>query len=88
MLAATAGTYYFWGSPQGDKHRERISKWAKEARHDLVDELKNIKEMSKDSYDKISERVIEKYKKFQKKSPKEFLRLVKDVKGYWDSLID
>ncbi len=86
LLAAALGAYYFFGKEEGEKHRQETMEWMNKAKRDLIAELKDLKEISAEKYEEVSDQVIEKYRKFQEENPKEFELLVKELKGHWSRI--
>ena len=85
LLAAALGAYYFFGK-EGEKHRDDTLEWMDNAKRELIRELKDLKEVSQENYDRVSADVIERYRKFEKENPKEFALLVKELKGHWSRI--
>jgi hypothetical protein len=83
--AAAAGTYFFTGK-KGAKNRAKVSKWADDAKNDVVKQLKSMKQVTQKSYGEAVDTVVEQYKKAKKIDPTELLALAGELKGHWDSI--
>lgn len=77
--AAAATAYYFFGK-NGKAHRKTAAAWAKKAKHEAAAELKKLKSFTPEDYSKTVNKVIAKYKKFQKQHPAEFAALSNELK--------
>ena len=50
-LAAAAGAYYFYGSPQAAKNRKTMKSWAVKAKGEVMEHLEEMKTMQKSIVD-------------------------------------
>jgi gas vesicle protein len=83
--AAAAGTYFF-GGKRGAKNRAKVSKWAEDAKNDVVKQVKGLKKVTQKSYADTVDAVMAQYKKAKKMSPQELTALASELKGHWDSI--
>lgn len=85
LAAAAAGVYFFAGK-QGEKHRKTAAKWAKNAKDDLMKELKSLEKVTKANYNKAVDTVTKQYKGLKDVDPKELQALALELKNHWDSI--
>jgi uncharacterized protein (UPF0333 family) len=86
LAAATAAGTYFFGGKKGAKNRAKVSKWAEDAKKDVVKQLKGLKQVSKKSYAEAVDAVVTKYKQAKKIDPQELLAVAGELKGHWDAI--
>lgn len=83
--AAAAGAYYFFGK-NGAKNRKAVTVWAVRAKKDVVTQVKKLKTVNAKTYAQVTNRVLAKYKKFQKDNPEIYALLSKELKTYWPKI--
>ncbi len=81
-ITAAAGAYYLMGK-DGKKRRAKAAAWVDEAKKELEKKVAAMKDMSQEIYHQSVDKVLIKYKKFQKENPEEFAKLVSELKGHW-----
>ncbi len=81
-IAAAGGAYYLMGK-DGKKRRAKAAAWVDEAKKELAKKVEAIKDMSQEIYSETVDKVLLKYKKFQKENPEEFAKLISELKGHW-----
>lgn len=86
LAAATAAGTYFFGGKKGAKNRAKVSKWADDAKKDVVKQLKGLEKVTKTSYAQAVDAVVAKYKQAKKIDPKELLAVAGELKGHWDAI--
>lgn len=86
LAAATAAGTYFFGGKKGAKNRAKVSKWADDAKKDVVKQLKGLEKVTKTSYAEAVDAVVTKYKQAKKIDPKELLAVAGELKGHWDAI--
>ena len=86
LAAATAAGTYFFGGKKGAKNRAKVSKWADDAKKDVVKQLKGLEKVTKTSYAEAVDAVVAKYKQAKKIDPKELLAIAGELKGHWDAI--
>lgn len=85
LAAAAAGAYYFFGK-DGKKHQAQASKWVKQAKTDVLKEVKRLKRISRPMYDKAVSQVIAEYKKIKSVDKQDLEKLSKELKGYYTGI--
>jgi hypothetical protein len=85
LVAAAAGAYYLFGK-NGPKHRKQIRGWVIKAKGEVVDQLENLTDISKGTYDGIVNDVITRYKRLKKVTPREANALSKELKAHWNAI--
>lgn len=85
IAAIAAGTYFLYGK-DGKKNREKVRGWALKAKGEILEGVEKLREVNKDAYHKVVERVQARYKKFQEVDRKELDRLASEAKGYWTGI--
>jgi len=80
--ALAAGAVYFFG-PEGDRHRQKLRGWVLKTRGEVLEQLENLEEVSKEKYEEIVDAAIAKFaeQKAEKESQVEELR--KFLKEEW-----
>ena len=82
--AAAAGAYWFFGSKDAKKHRTEIKSWMLQARADVMDAVSKLKDIDRDTYLNIVDRVMQSYATIEGglKTP-QMLALASDLRGAW-----
>ncbi|NQV93373.1 hypothetical protein HQ403_02640 [Candidatus Kaiserbacteria bacterium] len=83
--AAAAGAYYLYG-PKGKQHRKKIKGWTLKAQGEVMERVEKLKEVDRESLNKIVDTVAKKYKTAQGISTAEVVAFAKDVKGQWSHI--
>lgn len=82
---AAAGTYLLRGE-RGAKNREMISGWAFKMKSEILETVKNIKELNRETYFKIVDDAADRYKNAEKVGAEELRRLTQDLKDAWEHI--
>lgn len=83
--AAAAGAYYFYGK-NGPRHRKQLKGWAVKAQGEVMERLEELKDVTRDSYEKTVNDVMSQYKTLKKASPAELASVAKELKGHWNAV--
>lgn len=83
--AAAAGAYYFYGK-NGPRHRKQLKGWAVKAQGEVMERLEELKDVTRDSYEKTVNDVMAQYKTLKKASPAELASVAKELKGHWNAV--
>ncbi len=86
LAAASAAGAYFFAGKRGAKNRAKVAKWAEAAKTDVLNEIKGLKKVTKQTYSATVDKVMAQYKKAKKIDPKELLAVAGELKGHWDSI--
>lgn len=84
-LAAVAGSYYLY-SKFDSKQRRKVQSWVLRLKADVLDELSNMQEVSREAYDKVVDAASEKYAKIKSVDTDELRLLAKDMKKHWGAI--
>jgi len=85
-LAAAAAGIYFFGGKRGAKNRKKVSAWAEKAKREALAELRKVKTVSKQSYNKTVDEVMKRYKQAKRLDPAELTALASELKSHWNSI--
>lgn len=86
LAAASAAAMYFTGK-KGKARRAKVSKWAIDAKKDVIKQLKSAQNVTKKSFESAVDTVMDQYKKAKKVDPGELLALAGELKGHWDNIV-
>lgn len=86
LAATAAGIYYFYGSKEGAQRRKTLKGWAVKARGEIMQRLEKLEKIDRESYDKIVDQVISRYRGMKDVSVGELLSLGKELKGHWNNI--
>lgn len=84
LAAAAIGAYWLYGSKNSTKHRKMASSWMLKARAEVMDAVEKMKEMDKEAYLQIVDKVVDKYSKT--KSSAEIMAIAKEMKSAWSQI--
>jgi gas vesicle protein len=85
-VAAAAGAYFFYGSPNSSKNRKRVKGWMLKARGELMDQIEKHKEISEDKYYQLVDRIVGRYKNVKNATNQELKELEDDLKSSWTKI--
>ena len=85
-IAAAAATSYFFYGQGGQKHRKDLKAWSKAAKTELVKKIKDMKTVSKQTYEMAAKEVLAKYKQAKNIDPKEVAALGNELKKHWTGI--
>lgn len=85
-LAAAAGAYYFYGSKHAAKHRKGMKSWMVKARSEAMEQMENLKDLTKENYQVVVNEIVAKYKKAKNISPAELAVLAQDLREAWGKI--
>ena len=86
LAAAAAGAYYLYGSDKSAKNRKHIKSWMLKMKAEVMDKIENVKDLSKEAYDKTIDEVSKKYSQLKDIDQKELMRLAKRMKSHWKEI--
>jgi hypothetical protein len=87
LAATAAGLYYFYGSKEGAKHRKALKGWAVKARGEVMERMEKLKSIDRETYNKIVDQVIGRYRGMKNISVAELMALASELKGYWNNIM-
>jgi len=85
LAAVAAGGYFLYGK-DGKKNRDKVRGWALKAKGEMLERIEKLKTVNQKTYNEVVDRVAKRYKKFKQVDKKELQRLVKESKGFWNSI--
>ncbi len=81
--AAAAGAYWFYGSADAAKHRKSIRSFMLKARADVLEAVEKVKDIDKNAYLAIVDRVVAKYSTVAGVTSQEVAQMTRDLKAAW-----
>lgn len=84
LAAAAIGAYWLYGSKNAAKNRKVASSWMLKARAEVMDAVEKMKDMDKQEYLKIVDKIVDKYSKTKNSS--EVMVIAKDLKSAWTQI--
>ncbi len=81
--AAAAGAYWFYGSADAAKHRKQVKSFMIKARADVLSAVERVKDIDKEKYYAIVEKVIQKYAGVAGVTATEVAEMGRDLKNAW-----
>jgi gas vesicle protein len=87
VALAAAAAYLFAGN-RGKENREKVKDWMTDAKNDVLDELRALREISQEQYDEVVDRVVEDYKDLKDVVPGELKEFKKELKDHWQAIVD
>ena len=83
--AAAAGAYFLYGK-NGAKNRKVVKGWMLKAKGEILDQMEKGKEMTEEAYNKVIDKVSQKYQAAKNIDRAEVDQMVKELKGHWGSI--
>ncbi len=83
-VAALAGALFLYGTDEGKKTQKKIKGWAVKAKGEVLEQIENVKNIDKEKYIKIVDKMVKKYKGKAKDGGVEIESLAKDLKKHWN----
>jgi hypothetical protein len=83
--AAVAAGYYFFGK-DGKEHRKEAGNWTKKAKMEMLEKIKQMKDVSKDAYQGALEDVLKKYQELKGVDPKELKKFGQELMAHWEKI--
>ncbi len=85
-IAATAGTYFLYGSKDAAKNRKKVKGWALKAKGEVLEGIEKLKSIDESTYNTLVDKVSEKYKKIKTIDLTDVEGLKRELKGHWKNL--
>lgn len=86
-IAAGLGLYFLYGSKEGPRRRKEIKGWMFKMRGEVLDELENLKDVTKDTYFKVVDDVKARYKNLHNVKEDELDEVANELKEGWDDVV-
>ncbi len=85
IAAAAAGAYFLYGKA-APKQKKKIKGWMLRMKGEVMDGLEGLRDMSGDAYEKMVDKVSQKYQSAKNIDKDEVAALAKELKGYWKNI--
>ena len=82
-VAAIAATYFFYGSKNAPKNRQKIKAWMLKAKGEILEQIENASEINEKIYHNIIKEVSEKYQVLKNLDKKDVDDFAGEMKKYW-----
>lgn len=82
-VAAVGAIAYLLFGPDGKKNQKIVKGWAIKMKGDIMEELEKLEEISGPTYEKIVDKVGEKYKKIKNVDLEDLVKEVEKFKKEW-----
>ena len=79
---AAAGTYFLAGK-RGEKNREKIAAWTLKMKGEVLEKMKDLKEMNKENYEALVDEIAVRYERAERVGAAEMKHLKSEVKSAW-----
>jgi hypothetical protein len=79
---AAAGAYFLYGE-RGAKNRAQIAGWSLKMKGEVLEKVENLKELNRETYTELVDKVAARYAKLEKVSASELRRLTVELKNAW-----
>jgi len=79
---AAAGTYFLTGK-RGEKNREKIAAWTLKMKGEVLEKMKNLKDVNKEAYYALVDEISDRYERVEKVSAAEMKRLKPELRSAW-----
>lgn len=84
--AAAAGAYWFYGSTDAAKHRKQVRSFMLKARADVLEALEKVKDVDRQRYLEIVDKVIARYSGVAGITAAEIAQMARDLRGGWQHM--
>ncbi|HNW45390.1 MAG TPA: hypothetical protein PKI19_12870 [Elusimicrobiales bacterium] len=79
---AAAGTYFLTGK-RGAKNREQIAAWTLKMKGEVLEKMKDLKEMNKQNFEALVDEIALRYERAERVGASEMKHLKGEVKSAW-----
>ena len=83
FAAAALGAYYLYGTKHSEAHRKKAKSWMLKAKGEVLEALEQLEQVDERNYNKVVEKVTNKYKKLKHVNNTELAVLGKELKAHW-----
>ncbi|MBU0722740.1 hypothetical protein KKH46_00780 [Patescibacteria group bacterium] len=84
--ATAAAGYFFYGSKDGAKNRQKIKGWMLKAKGEVLEKIEQLKIVKKEEYNKIIDIVAAKYSKMKNIDEDEVCAMMDDLRKHWKNI--
>ncbi len=85
-VATAIGGYFFFGSKNAKKNRQKTEDWIEEAKATVVAKVKKVKKLSKEKYEEIVDGVSDQYAKLKEIGKEKADELRAELKAKWQEI--
>lgn len=82
---AAAGIYFLTGK-RGKENREKIAAWTLKMKGEVLEKMKDLKEMNREAYEALVDEVAVRYQRLERVGASEMKHMVKELKGAWSHI--
>jgi len=86
FAAATTAVSYFLYGPKGEKNRKKLKGWMLKMKGEVLQKMEDIKELKKEAYEDLVDKISDKYKKFSNVKVEDVENLAKNLKSHWPKI--
>jgi high-affinity Fe2+/Pb2+ permease len=83
---AAAGAYFFYGSSNAKKNRQKLKSWMMMAKAEVLEALEEAKSMTQEEYEDLVEDIAEAYAVLQTATKKDIVDFKKEMKDHWKQI--
>lgn len=85
-LATIAGGYFLFGSKNAKRNREKVEAWTLQAKSEVLDSLRKMKDISKDKYYEVVDMVSEKYASLKEVGKEKAEKFKNELRDHWQNI--
>jgi hypothetical protein len=85
---AAAGAYFLYGSKEADKNRKTVKSWALKAKAEVLEQMEDAKNMTRDEYEEMVQAVAGAYSGVKGATKKDLVEFASEMKEHWDVIED
>lgn len=85
-LATIAGGYFLFGSKNAKRNREKVEAWTLQAKSEVLDSLRKMKDISKDKYYEVVDMVSEKYANLKEVGKEKAEKFKNELRDHWQNI--
>ncbi|MBI4655717.1 MAG: hypothetical protein HY746_03105 [Elusimicrobia bacterium] len=86
LAAAAAASAYFLTGKRGKKNRQKIAAWTLKMQNEVVDKMKELKEINMESYYGLVDEVAGRYSRVEGVAASELKHLKDELKNSWEKI--
>lgn len=85
-LATIAGGYFLFGAKNSKKNREKVEAWTLKAKSEVLDSLRQMKDISKEKYEEVISTVSNKYAEVKEIGKEKAEKFKKELSDHWKNI--
>lgn len=86
-IVGAAGSYWLYGAKEARKNRARVRGWMLKARGEVLEKLEGMQDVDKETYDRVVDRVKDKYARLKSTSTAEVRDFARELKSHWSEIV-